>query len=111
MPCHSRVQNIGRKTEEMLRLVPGTFVQTNERCSGHAGTYGVKLPTHETAMKIGKPLFKKMAEHPQGGQPDYISSDCPLGGHHINQGFDRNSLGTPKLEHPLSLMRIAYGLK
>jgi Fe-S oxidoreductase len=110
VPCHNRVQNIGKKTEEMLRMVPGTHVQTNERCSGHAGTFGVKKPFHEMAMKIGKPLFKRMAEHPQGGLPDYISSDCPLGGHHIDQGFDRNSLGTPKLEHPLTLIRIAYGL-
>jgi glycerol-3-phosphate dehydrogenase subunit C len=110
VPCHSRVQNIGRKTEELLKLLPGTFVYTNERCSGHAGTYGVKLGSHETAMKIGKPLFKRMAEHPQGGQPDYISSDCPLAGHHIDQGFDRNSLGTPQVAHPLTLVRMAYGL-
>ena len=110
VPCHNRVQNIGRKTEELLKLVPGTFVQTNERCSGHAGTFGVKKPFHDMAMKIGKPLFKKMAEHPQGGQPDYISSDCPLGGHHINQGFDVNSLGTPQLAHPITLLRMAYGL-
>jgi Fe-S oxidoreductase len=110
VPCHSRVQNIGRRTEELLKLVPGTFVQTNERCSGHAGTFGVKKPFHDMAMKIGKPLFKKMAEHPQGGQPDYISSDCPLGGHHINQGFDVNSLGTPQLAHPITLLRMAYGL-
>ncbi len=111
IPCHSRVQNIGKKTEEMLKMVPDTFVQTNERCSGHAGTYGVKLPYHETALKIGKPLFKKMAEHPQGGLPDFISSDCPLGGHHIDQGFERNALGAPRLEHPLSLVRMAYGLE
>jgi glycerol-3-phosphate dehydrogenase subunit C len=110
VPCHNRVQNIGRRTEELLKLVPGTFVQTNERCSGHAGTFGVKKPFHDMAMKIGKPLFKKMAEHPQGGQPDYISSDCPLGGHHINQGFDVNSLGTPQLAHPITLLRMAYGL-
>jgi glycerol-3-phosphate dehydrogenase subunit C len=110
VPCHNRVQNIGKRTEEMLKMIPDTFVQTNERCSGHAGTFGVKKPFHEVAMKIGKPLFKRMSEHPQGGQPDYISSDCPLGGHHINQGFDRNSLGTPKLEHPLTLIRMAYGL-
>jgi len=110
IPCHSRVQNIGKKTEEMLKMVPGTSVQTNERCSGHAGTFGVKKPYHEQAMKIGKPLFKRMSEHPDGGQPDYISSDCPLGGHHIDQGFDRNALGTPRLEHPLSLIRMAYGL-
>jgi glycerol-3-phosphate dehydrogenase subunit C len=111
VPCHSRVQNIGKKTEELLKLIPGTAVHTNERCSGHAGTYGVKKGTHEVAMKIGKPLFKRMAEHPAGGAPDYISSDCPLGGHHIDQGFDRNALGTPQLEHPLSLVRKAYGLE
>ena len=40
IPCHGRVQNIGKKTEEVLKMVPGTYVQTNERCSGHgnAGT-------------------------------------------------------------------------
>jgi glycerol-3-phosphate dehydrogenase subunit C len=110
VPCHQRVQNIGKKTEELLKMIPGTQVHTNERCSGHAGTYGVKLGTHEVAMKIGKPLFKRMAEHPAGGEPDYISSDCALAGHHIGQGFDVNHLGDPKLEHPITLVRIAYGL-
>jgi Fe-S oxidoreductase len=111
IPCHGRVQNIGKKTEEMLKMVPGTFVQTHERCSGHAGTFGVKKAYHQQALKIGKPLFRKMAEHPQGGAPDYISSDCPLGGHHIAQGFEVNQLGAPKLEHPLTLVRMAYGLE
>ena len=110
VPCHQRVQNIGKKTEELLKLIPGTQVQTNERCSGHAGTYGVKTGTHEVAMKIGKPLFKKMAEHPGGGAPDYISSDCALAGHHIEQGFERNALGSPEVAHPLTLVRMAYGL-
>jgi glycerol-3-phosphate dehydrogenase subunit C len=109
-PCHGRVQNIGKRTEELLKLIPGTQVATHERCSGHAGTYGVKKGYHEVAMKIGKPLFKKMAEHPGGGVPDIISSDCPLGGHHIAQGFERNGLGSPALKHPLSLVREAYGL-
>lgn len=111
IPCHGRVQNIGKKTEEMLKMIPETFVQTNERCSGHAGTFGVKKAYHQQAMKIGKPLFKKMAEHPQGGLPDYISSDCPLGGHHIAQGFEVNNLGAPPQRHPLTLVRIAYGLE
>jgi Fe-S oxidoreductase len=111
IPCHNRVQNIGKKTEEMLKMVPDTFVHTNERCSGHAGTFGVKKPFHEQAMKIGKPLFKRMSEHPQGGLPDYISSDCALAGHHIDQGFDRNSLGVSKVAHPITLIRMAYGLE
>jgi glycerol-3-phosphate dehydrogenase subunit C len=110
-PCHGRVQNIGKRTEEILKLVPGTSVATNERCSGHAGTYGVKKGYHQMAMKIGKPLFRKMSEHPQGGAPDYISSDCPLGGHHIAQGFEVNNLPKAKLAHPLTLVRQAYGLE
>jgi glycerol-3-phosphate dehydrogenase subunit C len=39
----------------------------HERCSGHAGTFGVKKGTHQQAMKIGKPLFKAMANHKDGG--------------------------------------------
>jgi glycerol-3-phosphate dehydrogenase subunit C len=110
IPCHGRVQNIGKKTEEMLKMVPGTSVQTHERCSGHAGTFGVKKTTHQQAMKIGKPLFKAMADHKDGGLPDVISSDCPLGGHHIAQGFDVNQLGAVPQQHPLTLIREAYGL-
>ena len=109
IPCHGRVQNIGRKTEEMLKLIgQKVTVQLNtvERCSGHAGTYGVKSPTHLIAMKIGKPVFKAMAKD----QPDYISSDCALAGHHIAQGMQVNELPEARLQHPLSLVRMAYGL-
>jgi hypothetical protein len=42
-----------------------------------------------------------MAEHPRTAAPDYISSDCPLGGHHIAQGFEQRP-GAPPLQHPLS---------
>ena len=61
-------------------------------------------------MKIGKPLFKAMANHKDGGLPDVISSDCPLGGHHISQGFEVNNLGAVPQKHPLTLIREAYGL-
>ena len=111
VPCHGRVQNIGKKTEEMFKMIPDTQVHTHERCSGHAGTFGVKKGTHQQAMKIGKPLFKKMAEHSAGGAPDVITSDCPLGGHHIAQGFEVNKLGNPEMQHPLTLVRRAYGLE
>jgi glycerol-3-phosphate dehydrogenase subunit C len=109
IPCHGRVQNIGRKTEEMFKLIGQTVtVQLNtvERCSGHAGTYGVKTPYHPVAMKIGKPVFKAMAKD----EPDVISSDCALAGHHIAQGM--SIAGTPPktLRHPLSLLAQAYGI-
>ena len=110
IPCHGRVQKIGKKTEELLKLIGQTVtVQLNtvERCSGHAGTYGVKKPFHEIALKIGKPVFKAMAKD----EPDWISSDCALAGHHIAQGMELNALPAAKLAHPLSLVRFAYGLE
>jgi glycerol-3-phosphate dehydrogenase subunit C len=106
VPCHARVQNIGRKTFETLKLVPDTTIDVVERCSGHAGTFGVKKEFHQMAMKIGSPVFKAMAQP----EPDYISSDCQLAGHHIEQGIDENGLRKAQLAHPLTLLRKAYGI-
>jgi glycerol-3-phosphate dehydrogenase subunit C len=106
IPCHSRVQNVGKKTAETLKLVPGTEVNVVERCSGHSGTWGVKKEFHETAMKIGKPVFKAMANN----TPKYISSDCQLAGHHIEQGMEENGLAKAEMAHPLTLIAKAYGL-
>jgi hypothetical protein len=44
-------------------------------------------------------------------EPDFISSDCALAGHHIAQGMAVNNLPAARLQHPLSLVRIAYGLE
>ncbi|MFN9280592.1 MAG: (Fe-S)-binding protein [Betaproteobacteria bacterium] len=109
IPCHGRVQNIGKKTEEMFKLIGQTVevkLNTVERCSGHAGTYGVKKDYHPVAMKIGKPVFKAMAKD----EPDFISSDCALAGHHLAQGMAQAGTPAKALQHPLSLVRRAYGL-
>ena len=109
IPCHGRVQNIGKKTEEMFKLIGKTVqvkLNTVERCSGHAGTYGVKAQFHENAMKIGKPVFKAMGL----GDPDFISSDCALAGHHIEQGMREAGTPAKALRHPISLVRLAYGI-
>src|SRR5258708_6260487 len=93
VPCHSRVQKIGLKTKEALESVPGTEVLAIERCSGHAGTWGVKKEFHETALKIGRPVFRQVAEF----APDFFSSDCQLAGHHIAEGLGTLE-GAPKAE-------------
>ena len=103
IPCHLRVQNIGTKTKDMLEMIPVTTVNLVERCSGHDGTWGVKSEYFADSMKIGKPVFKKMAE----SDPDYISSDCAIAGRHIYQGMGKK-IGVK--QHPLTLLRIAYGL-
>jgi glycerol-3-phosphate dehydrogenase subunit C len=104
VPCHLRVQNMGLRTQEVLKLVPGTDLNTVERCSGHDGTWGVKKEFFADSMKIGRPVFKAMA----GTSPDYISSDCPIAGRHIQQGI--GAQGQARKDHPLTLIRIAYGL-
>ena len=103
IPCHSRVQNVGQKTRELLQLVPGTQINTVERCSGHDGTWGVKTEFFEQSMKIGRPVFRQMA----ASDPDFISSDCPIAGRHIVQGMGETRA---RKEHPLTLLRMAYGL-
>ena len=107
IPCHSRVQNVGQKTREVLEWVPDTTVNTVERCAGHDGTYGVKTEFYAASMKIGMPVFRQMAQM----EPDYVCSDCPIAGRRILQGIDDS--GVPhhaKKEHPLTLLRMAYGL-
>ena len=103
IPCHSRVQNVGQKTREMLSLVPGTELNTVERCSGHDGTWGVITEFFAQSMKIGRAAFRQMA----ATDPDYLSSDCPIAGRHIQQGIGESRA---RKEHPLALLRIAYGL-
>ncbi len=107
VPCHSRVQKMGLKTREALESIPGTEVLAIERCSGHAGTWGVKKEFHAAALKIGRPVFRQVADF----APDYFASDCQLAAHHIEEGLatlEHPSNAT--LKHPLTLLRMAYGL-
>jgi hypothetical protein len=39
-------------------------------------------------------------------EPDHYSSDCPMAGHQIENGLRNDN----EPEHPLSLLRKAYGI-
>ncbi len=108
IPCHSRVQNVGQKTREVLEWIPDTAVTTVERCAGHDGTWGVKSEFFDASMKIGRPVFRQMAEP----DPDYISSDCPIAGRAIMQGIEQAQQSPTHAikAHPLTLLCLAYGL-
>ncbi len=103
--CHQRVQNIGRRTLEVLKLIPGVTVNAMERCSGHDGTYAIKSEHHEAAVKIGRPVARRIGKD----KADHYGSDCPMAGHHIENilGGEGGGQGT---EHPISLLRKAYGI-
>jgi hypothetical protein len=53
-------------------------------------------------MKICRPVVTKL----QKSEADYYSSDCPMAGHQIANGMKDDSAAT----HPMTLLRIAYGL-
>ena len=100
--CHQRVQKIGMKTRDVLNLIPGTEVLPIERCSGHDGTYAFKSEYHEDAIKICRPVVNQVKQH----GADVYTSDCAMAGHHIEAGLADGR----KPEHPLSLLRRAYGI-
>ncbi len=104
--CHQRVQNIGSKTSQLLKLVPGTEVDIVERCSGHDGTYAVKSEFHKTSMKICRPVVTKVKQ----ANADYYGSDCPMAGRQIENGLEQSDPAAKPTTHPLSMLKIAYGL-
>ncbi len=100
--CHQRVQAIGQRTREFLALVPDSEVTMIERCSGHDGTYAVKAETYASAMKIARPVVRRVRET----DADTYGSDCPMAGRMIEHGLDDGSKAT----HPISMLRRAYGI-
>jgi len=112
LACHARAQNMGPKAAEMLKLIPNTPVDVIERCSGHGGTFGVVKPTHDLAVKVGRPVFRTAKQQARG----HIVSDCPLAAQHIVQQVgelaakDGSEARAATPEHPIQIIARAYGL-
>ncbi|MBI3593416.1 MAG: anaerobic glycerol-3-phosphate dehydrogenase subunit C [Nitrospirae bacterium] len=98
IPCHLRDQNIGYKSRDLMKLIPGTQVEVIEKCSGHDGTWGIKKEYFEASMKIAQPLLRIIQE----SRPDRIMTDCPLAGVQIEQGSGQ------KTAHPVQILNEAY---
>ena len=100
--CHSRAQNIGQKATELLRLIPQLKLDVIERCSGHGGSWGIKKNNFEMAIKVGKPVARKVIQF----ENEYVVSECPLAGTHIQQGVNKidNSKNVKVLSHPLEIL-------
>ena len=104
---------MGPKAAEMLRLIPDTPVDVIERCSGHGGTFGVMRQSHDTAMKVGRPVFRTALSQARG----HIASDCPLAALHIVSGAqalaakEGKAFAPKDAEHPIQIFARACGLK
>jgi glycerol-3-phosphate dehydrogenase subunit C len=99
VPCHLRAQNIGTRSADVLRAIPGTTVKVIERCSAVDGTWGFKTQYFDLSMKVAQPLFDAVRAD---GAPT-VATDCPLAALQIAQGT-----GTAP-RHPIQVLADAYG--
>ncbi|MEK9595613.1 MAG: heterodisulfide reductase-related iron-sulfur binding cluster [Rhodospirillaceae bacterium] len=106
--CHSRAQNFGQKSADMLRLIPDFDLNVIERCAGHGGSWGIMKDNFETAIKVGKPVARQASK----AAKSYVVSGCPLARSHILQGMERIDGTAPEVDsasHPVQILARAYG--
>jgi Fe-S oxidoreductase len=100
VPCHLRAQNIGTKSADVLRRIPGAEVTVIERCSAVDGTWGLKRQYHELSLRLAQPLFDAIG----ASKAPTCATDCPLAALQINQGMG----AAPR--HPVQILAAAYGV-
>jgi glycerol-3-phosphate dehydrogenase subunit C len=98
LPCHLRAQNIGYRSRDMMRLIPGTTIKLVEQCCGHDGTWAMKKEFFPLSMLTGKKAFDQMRE----AGADVMATDCPLAAVQFEQ-----AIGTHPL-HPIQVLARAY---
>lgn len=98
LPCHLKAQNIGFRSRDMMRLIPGATVKLVEQCSGHDGTWAMKREFFPLSMLTGKKAFDEMA----AVGADLFASDCPMASIQFDQ-----ALGTRPI-HPIQVLERAY---
>ncbi|HZS45539.1 MAG TPA: anaerobic glycerol-3-phosphate dehydrogenase subunit C [Blastocatellia bacterium] len=99
LPCHLRVQNIGFKSRDLMKLT-GAQIEVIDRCSAVDGTWGFKKEYYQLSRKIAEPLFAQMT----ASETSTMVSDCPLAAIQIKDGTGVKPL------HPIQIIEQSYGL-
>jgi len=98
VPCHLKAQNIGFRSRDVMRLIPGAQVRLVEQCSGHDGTWAMKKEFFPLSMLAGKKAFDEMRE----ADAEVLATDCPLAAIQFDQ-----ALGVRPI-HPIQVLARAY---
>lgn len=99
LPCHLKSQNIGFRSRQLLK-VAGADVEMLDHCSGVDGTWGMKAKWYDQSLKV----CSKLSDGVRAAKPDRVASDCPLAALRIQEETGH------KVDHPIVLLRDAYGL-
>ncbi|MFT3917652.1 MAG: heterodisulfide reductase-related iron-sulfur binding cluster [Anaeromyxobacteraceae bacterium] len=98
-PCHLRAQGIGFKGRDLLRKIPDTTIAASViECSGHDGTYAMKVEGFEPSARIGRKAFEGM----KAAEAQVWATDCPLAALQFQQHAGKKPL------HPISILARAY---
>lgn len=101
MPCHLRAQNMGFKTRDVLKLIPGTEVHVVEKCTAMDGTWAMKKEYYPLSLGYAR---KAVAEMEQA-KPEVFATDCTLSALQIE------AVRGERPAHPITLLREAYGIE
>jgi glycerol-3-phosphate dehydrogenase subunit C len=98
IPCHLKAQNVGYRSRDLMRQIPGTEISTVDACTAHDGTWAMKKEFFELSLKSGEKAFEGMRE----AEANIMISDCPLAAIQIEQ-----ATGTRPL-NPVEVLARAY---
>jgi glycerol-3-phosphate dehydrogenase subunit C len=98
LPCHLKAQNIGLRSRDLIRSIPGTEVTTVDACTAHDGTWAMKREYFALSMKLGEKAFAGMRD----AGAKVAASDCQLAALQIEQATGIRPL------HPIEVLARAY---
>jgi len=101
LPCHLKSQNIGFRSQQLLKFAGASEIEMLDNCSGVDGTWGMKAQWYDASMKVAD----KLLEGVRRADPDHVATDCPLAALRIREGTGRVAV------HPIVLLQRAYGLE
>jgi Fe-S oxidoreductase len=97
-PCHLRAQGIGFRARDLFRKLFGQPMTLVQECSGHDGTYAMKVEGFEPSRRIGSKAFGELKE----ARAAVCSTDCPLAAIQIRQHAGLDAM------HPMTILARAY---
>ena len=101
VPCHVKALNTGIAGPDLLRLIPGTSLQTIDvGCSGMAGTYGMKSANHRLSLRAGEAMLSTLRQ----SKPMFGSTECSSCRLQMEDGASKRTL------HPIQYLALAYGI-
>jgi glycerol-3-phosphate dehydrogenase subunit C len=100
-PCQQQGHGIGKPPLELFELIDGLqVIESEARCCGIAGTYGLKREKYDIAMAVGEPLFQQI----RAVQPGLVVCDSETCRWQIHKASGVTSV------HPVEILHRAYGL-